>query len=94
MLSIDVIDQLMNTLHIKTNILVIASPDNFHAAQIIKSFNYNKHIFVEKPLCTEQSELKNIFRKWKFYNGKLKLASNLILRTAPIYLWLKKKIKD
>ena len=75
-------------------IIIIASPDHFHAEQIIDAFKAGKHVFVEKPLCNTYEELITISNEWQRHNGNLKLFSNLILREAPLYKWLKKSIKE
>ena len=43
-----------------TNALVIATRHNTHADFTIKALNAKKNIFVEKPLCINKQELKNI----------------------------------
>ena len=73
---------------------VIASPDHTHFDYIINSFKNRKHVFIEKPICNNLKELKQIVNKWKKNKNHLKLRSNLILRTSPLFLWLKKKIQD
>src|SRR5258706_1093107 len=73
-------------------IVSIASFDDDHAHQVIQALNSGKHVFVEKPLCQTFEQLQEIQRAWSAHNGKLKLASNLILRAAPVYQWLKEKL--
>ena len=74
------------------NIVSIASYDNYHAKQILKCLAYKKHIFVEKPICLYESELNKIYKAFK--KKKLKLSSNLVLRTAPLFIDLKKQISN
>lgn len=74
-------------------IISIASFDDDHASQITQALNAGKHIFVEKPLCQTLEQLKEIQKVWSRQNGKLKLASNLILRAARVYQWLEEKIQ-
>ena len=76
------------------DIIIIASPDHFHAEQIVKAFKAGKHVFVEKPLCNTFEELTTISDEWQRNDKNLKLYSNLILREAPLYNWLKKSIED
>ena len=70
------------------SIVCIASYDDVHYEQVIKSINANKHVFVEKPLCQTKQELKSIESLLK--ENRCALSSNLVLRTAPLY----KSIKD
>lgn len=70
----------------------IASFDDVHFEQVIKCLQNGKHVFVEKPLCQTQEQLKQIYTLWKKTN--LALASNLLLRSAPLYMWLEKAITD
>src|SRR5215831_18445734 len=60
--------------------------------QVVSALNVEKHVFVEKPLCRSVGELQVIRAIWAKQHGKLKLASNLVLRAAPLYRWLKEKI--
>lgn len=76
----------------EVQIISIASFDDDHASQIIQAINAGKHVFVEKPLCQTLEQLQEIQNVWSKQNGKLKLASNLILRATPVYQWLKEKI--
>ncbi len=78
----------------KINLIVIASPDHTHSDYIIDSLNNKKHIFTEKPICNNLKELKQIVSKWKKNKKKLKIRSNLILRSSPLFLWLKNKVQN
>ena len=75
------------------DIVCIASYDNYHCNQIIESVKNKKHIFVEKPICTNYNEyikIKNILNK----NPKIKISSNFILRGAPQFIQLNKMVKE
>lgn len=74
------------------DIVVIASFDDAHYDQVMAALSAEKHVFVEKPVCRTTDELRAIKRVWKSAAGRLKLRSNLILRAAPLYLWLKDQI--
>jgi len=76
----------------RVGIVSIASYDHDHARMVIQALKAGKHVFVEKPLCQTPEELKEIHRIWSSAGGTLKLASNLILRTAPLYHWLKERV--
>lgn len=73
------------------NSLVIASPDDKHCNQIIKTIKNSKNFFIEKPLCNNRKELVKIKKELKLKKNVL-FESNLILRTVPLYKWLKSKI--
>ena len=44
----------------KIDLVCIASFDNYHFEHIIKALDNNKHVFVEKPICLNEKELKEI----------------------------------
>ena len=72
------------------NLVSIASYDNYHFEQIVKSINSNKHIIVEKPMCLSFKELKIIHT---LLNKKknIKIFSNLVLRVNSLFKDFKKK---
>jgi predicted dehydrogenase len=72
----------------------IASFDDAHFAQARDALRAGKHVFVEKPLCTELSQLAELKALWAKSGGRLKIGSNLVLRTAPAYRALKRKIRE
>ena len=73
------------------DLVSIASFDHLHFAEVKAAFAAGKHVFVEKPLCRTKGELKTLIAAWK-KAGKPHLMSNLVLRAAPLYGWLKKEI--
>lgn len=73
------------------SILSIASYDQDHAAQVIGGLEARRHCFVEKPLCRSADELLEIVRRWEAA-GRPVLRSNLVLRAAPLFAWLKDAI--
>ena len=75
-------------------IVSIASFDQDHFGQVMAALGSGKHVFVEKPLCRTQEELAKVKHRWMESGGRLKLGSNLILRAAPLYRWLKAKIES
>jgi predicted dehydrogenase len=84
-------DKIINNPNI--DLVCIASYDNHHAKQVINSIKNNKHVFVEKPICTNFSEYKKIKSELK-KKPHLKIASNLVLRTSPQFLKLSNMIKN
>ena len=77
----------------EVEIVSIASSDDAHGEQVIAALEAGKHVFVEKPLCRSLTELKAIKQAWKQRRGTVKLSSNLVLRAAPAYQWLKQKLQ-
>jgi predicted dehydrogenase len=73
------------------NLVSIASYDDSHFRQIIKSIKKKKHIIIEKPMCLKKNELKKINILLK-KNPKIKIISNLVLRTNDLFMNFKKDI--
>jgi predicted dehydrogenase len=73
------------------DIVSIASYDNFHAKHILQAIKYNKHFFVEKPFCLNINQLNKICLNLK--KKKIIFSSNLVLRSNPAFVDLKKRIK-
>jgi predicted dehydrogenase len=59
------------------DVVSIASYDNAHCDQILKAIQYNKHVFVEKPLCLTQNEYLKISNALQL-KPNLHISSNLI----------------
>lgn len=66
----------------------IATFDHLHFDEVRRAFDAGKHVFVEKPLCRTEDEVDAIFACWE-KAGRPHLRSNLVLRAAPVYRWLK-----
>ena len=69
----------------------IASYDDVHEQQVLSALRNNKHVFVEKPLCLNSNELRNIGEELKLHPHLL-LSSNLILRKTPRFIELHDRI--
>ena len=74
------------------DLVSIASYDQCHFEQALTALESGKHVFVEKPLCRTVEELATLKRAWSRHEGRLHLASNLVLRAAPLYRWLRAEI--
>ena len=69
----------------------IASHDEFHYPQVVESLNNNKHVFVEKPICMTSKEARDIKNMLKL-KSNLRLSSNMVLRTCPLFLKVRKEV--
>ncbi len=75
-----------------TSVISIASFDDAHFEQMTAALAAGKHVFVEKPLCRSMEELREVRRVWDAA-GRPHLGSNLVLRAAPVYRWLREQIR-
>ncbi len=73
------------------NLVSIASYDETHFDYVIKSIRANKNIIIEKPMCLNIHQLKEINKKIK-KNRKIKICSNLVLRVNDLFMSIRKKI--
>ena len=72
------------------NLVSIASYDEFHYSQIIKSIKKGFNVIVEKPICLNLTQLKNIYYLLK-RNPKIKFTSNMVLRKNMLFNTIKKQ---
>lgn len=77
-----------------TDIVVVASYDDAHFAQVRAALMAGKHVFAEKPLCRSSGELAILRNCWHRHGGRVVLMSNLVLRAAPLYKWLRQSIRE
>lgn len=73
------------------DLVVVASYDDAHHAQVIRAINAGKHVFVEKPLCTRSEEMNEIVEALG-RNPNVRLSSNTILRKSPRFIQLYEEI--
>lgn len=73
------------------DLVAIASYDDMHFNQALEALDAGKHVFVEKPLCRSLEEAREVKARWQRRPG-LQIASNLVLRAAPLYRWLREEI--
>jgi predicted dehydrogenase len=76
----------------QTSIISIASFDDAHYAQTLACLAAQKHVFCEKPLCRTLAEAKEI--KAALLASGRHLRSNLVLRAAPLFVWLREAIRS
>lgn len=73
------------------NLVVVASYDDAHYAQIMQAIRSGKHVFAEKPLCCSEAELSDI-REALAANPGVRLTSNTILRMSPRFQKLREDV--
>lgn len=74
------------------DVVSIASYDDSHHAQVVTALETGKHVFVEKPICLTAEELADI-RSCLAAHPRQRLSSNLILRRAPRFAWLRDQVR-
>lgn len=74
------------------DIVSIASFDQAHFDQVMQAIASGRHVFVEKPLCRTDAEVSAIRAALAAAPRRLALGSNLVLRGAPVYRWLRDEI--
>jgi predicted dehydrogenase len=80
--------------HPSVQVVSIASYDQDHFAHALKAIHAGKHVFVEKPICQTLDQAKQIKKALDQRSPKVRFASNLILRAAPLYQWLRTQIQE
>ncbi len=75
----------------EVQVVSIASYDDEHFEHVLAALKARKHVLAEKPLCRSVAELRQIKEAW-LSSGPRHLTSNLVLRGAPLYQWLKRAI--
>jgi len=73
------------------NCVFIVTRHNLHAGLVIEALKKGKHIFVEKPLCLNENELKNII---SVYNHKVQLMVGFNRRFSPFIAQAKEFFKN
>jgi predicted dehydrogenase/8-oxo-dGTP pyrophosphatase MutT (NUDIX family) len=72
-----------------------ATPDRFHLRDITDALNNWKHIMVEKPLVSTQSELSELVKMFKSYKEKWLIISSCHPRRFDFpQLWFKEMLPD
>jgi len=74
----------------EVQIVSVASYDDAHAEQVTKALGSGRDVFAEKPIARTERELADVKAVW-LQSGR-HLASNLILRAAPLYRQLRDTI--
>ena len=70
------------------NLVSIASYDSYHYEQAVSCIKANKHVFIEKPFCQNNSQFQKI--KKLLFKKKVYFSTNFVLRNHPKFV----KIQD
>lgn len=70
-----------------TDAVFIATRHDTHASYVLESLRAGKHVFVEKPLCMNEQELKQISQEWR--QGERLLMVGFNRRFSPLARTLK-----
>lgn len=73
------------------DLVVIATYDDAHAAQVLTALRHGKHVFVEKPFATDVADARRI-REMLASHPELRLTTNTILRSSARFRWVKAQI--
>lgn len=93
--SIQLTDEAADILQDPTiDVVSIASHDEDHFAQVCAAIESGKHVLIEKPICQTLGQLQEIKERWTRQQGRVKMMSNLVLRGAPLYRWLRGAIQE
>ena len=52
----------------------IVSETSSHYTILNKVIGYNKHIFIEKPICCQKEEVEHIIKKTKYYQPTIQIG--------------------
>jgi len=76
------------------NAIVIATRHHLHANQVLTALAAGKHVFCEKPLCLNETDLQKIVRAHETSSRDLLLMVGFNRRFAPLALRMKAFLKQ
>lgn len=76
------------------NTVVIATRHHLHAEQVVSALDAGKNVFCEKPLCLNQSELREIIRARSRSQNKSLLMVGFNRRFAPLVVRMKNFLQN
>jgi len=72
--------------------VIVAAKDSAHAELIKKALSCGKRVFCEKPVCTNETEVREILRAEKESAGEVFVTHNM--RYSPAFSEIRKKIAE
>lgn len=86
-----VIDNIDDAIQLKPDIIYICNPTSLHHEGLILAQDLGAHLFMEKPLTNDESNLQEIIRRWDkqrvFFIG-------FVLRYHPLLKTIKEKLRE
>lgn len=76
----------------RADLLVIATQDKDHARQCKKALELGYNVLLEKPISSDENELKELLSTQKKTGGKVMVCH--VLRYAPVYVKMAEEIKS
>lgn len=76
--------------HESTDVVFITTRHDSHADYVLKALEHGKHVYVEKPLCLKEDELKKITELYRDSDRLLMVGFNR--RFSPLAVEMKKRI--
>lgn len=76
-----------------TDAVIIATPHDLHGRLVCEALGHGKHVFVEKPLCTGEGELREIDEALRAHPDQV-LAVGCNRRFSPFTAWVRDRLAD
>lgn len=78
----------------EVDMVIVTTRHNLHAKMVLESLQAGKSVFVEKPLCLNLDELKQIENAYQLAGKNVTLTVGFNRRFSPFALKLKKMVGD
>ncbi len=78
----------------EVDMVIVTTRHNLHAKMVLESLQAGKSVFVEKPLCLNPDELKQIENAYQLAGKNVTLTVGFNRRFSPFALKLKKMVGD
>jgi len=76
------------------NTVVITTRHHLHASQVVEALTSGKHVFCEKPLCLNESELREIITAYDSVSARSLLMVGFNRRFAPLAIRMKEFLRE
>ncbi len=76
------------------NTIMVLTPHSLHAKMVIEAIGKNKHVFVEKPLCVDDRELKEIMSIYSTLSERPYLTVGYNRRFSPHTVKILERLKN